>query len=249
MYQGLGTNVQSAQAIMNQIAEIMGSQPNFHVVDGRYLRELPWEKTTHALVMGGGVCSQWEEELQQEAMIKIHEFVNQGGRFLGICAGGYFGAVRSFFILDETRVLIKERSLKFFSGVAAGPFCLDGSYLSPESALAVKIDLFGQERMQQGFCYYQGGPFFDIEESTDSEKIIASYAEPFKKAAVLSCSVGLGKAVLCGLHPEFVWEKQIDGYPVSTFANVNTIAELLRTQESFRKELWNEMIEHLFFKT
>jgi glutamine amidotransferase-like uncharacterized protein len=170
--------------------------------------------------MGGGICSTWEELLQEEGMRKIYNYVFKGGRYLGICAGGYFGAAYSHFALPGEAPLIKTRPLRFYIGSAIGP-------INP-NPLAVKVELLAQNILKEGLCYYLGGPSFDIFESS----------APFRGAAAISNIVGDGRAVMCGLHPEFSFDPSMQ--------NVTSLALPLSENEPFREEIWKILLEELF---
>ena len=156
-------------------------------VDSAYLKTASWESSAGALVMGGGCCTSWEEQLQTAGMQKIHNFVCRGGKFVGFCAGAYFTASHSLFHLAGSPILEKKRPLRFFEGKAIGPLFSTEEPLSLASARAIPL-IFGS---QKGNCYYQGGCYFDIEEDTAETKILARYAPPYQGAAMIRCGPAL----------------------------------------------------------
>lgn len=236
VYCGPGTYSQSTDAIVSQLQQsLLGFK--IKKVDSDYLRFKPWEHKSIALVMGGGMCGEWENSLQIDGMYKIREFVLNGGKYFGICAGAYFGASQSEFNLLGKSPIIKERPLQFFSGRAFGPLLPTENHLAPEAALAISIDL----PSKSGLCYYQGGCGFAISENSPTTKILGKYSNPILGAAIISCQVGAGIAVLCGPHPEFIWSEQSSAHPI-----FYGLMEQLVPQESFRQHIWKVMIKELF---
>lgn len=243
IYQDAGTFEQSALAIKGQLQRMFDQTAEIRMVDSHFLRTAAWERGTYALVMGGGMCSTWEQMLQEEGMRKIYNYVFKGGRYLGICAGGYFGAAYSFFSLLGRPPLIKARPLRFYLGRALGPINATENHLSPQAALAVKVELVQQNSLKEGFCYYQGGPIFDILESSYLTRVLMKYAAPFRGAAAISNIVGDGKAVMCGLHPEFFWDKtQCIGGALPEFCY---LTNLLSENEDFRQQIWQTLLQEL----
>jgi biotin---protein ligase len=239
IYQDEGTCASSLKAIPTQLQRTLALPFTTKYVNSNYLKTKNWEVKTFALIMGGGHCSHWETTLGIIGMQKIHHFVAHGGRYLGICAGAYFAAATSIFHLAGQTQITKTRPIGFFQGTAIGPIIATDNHLSLQSALAVKIDLLSKK----GRCYYQGGCVFDITEDTPTTKILARYHKPYQGSAIISCSVGQGKAVLTGLHPEFLWEESL----ASSKANkeFRALVEQLTPNETFRQDVWKVMIQAL----
>lgn len=236
VYCGSGTYEQSTEAIVSQLKGSLPAYLRIKVVNSEYLLSKAWEPKTELLVMGGGMCGEWERELQTEGMHKIRFFVLNGGKYFGICAGAYFGAAQSTFSLIGQPPIEKMRPLQFYQGRAIGTLFPTDNHLSPQAAAAIGVDLASKS----GLCYYQGGCYFDIQEDSLDTKIIAKYSFPYAGAAAISCRVGLGVAVLCGPHPEFSWTPQPTSHP-----QFEKLMHQLVPQEEFRKSLWKSMIKEL----
>jgi len=239
IYHDIGCSAQSTQALKAQLEKWGSSHFNIRVVDSQTLRQSAWEKETYALAIGGGSCSIWEALLQEEGMRKIHDFVVQGGRYLGICAGAYFGAAISYFQEVGKEPLEKRRPLGFYPGLAVGPIYVTSDYLSPQAALALKVELASKNGTKEGYCYYQGGPAFDVAESSPFLRVLLKF--DFGWAGGISSRYGLGKSVMCGLHPEFIWEKSLaDGTCVQEYQE---LVDCLHEQEGFREEVWQTLMQ------
>ena len=52
---------------------------------------------------------------------KIEQFVQQGGTYIGFCAGGYYGSSKcEFEVGDKYLQVIGDRELAFFPGICRG---------------------------------------------------------------------------------------------------------------------------------
>lgn len=239
IYHDSGTYQQSIDAIYSQLQQTLTPEARIKLVNSDYLRNKAWEAKTAALIMGGGMCGEWDKSLQEDGVKKIHDYVFNGGKYLGICAGAYFAATSSHFSLLGKLPIEKSRPLRFFQGRAVGPIFPTADHLSPQAALAAKIDL----ATVSGHCYYQGGCLFDIQADSPLTKVIANYAYPYRGAAIISCKVGKGQAVLCGLHPEFLWNKSsLDSVTQPHFYQ---LVQKLSPEEPFRQLIWQEMLREL----
>ncbi len=232
IFDDAGCASESIRAIASQLTSLFSC--TVEAKSAEYLKTHDWEKNTFALVMGGGECSRWDERLGTEGIERIRRYVTRGGRYLGICAGAYFAARESIFCLSGTAAIKKTRSLAFFDGIASGPIKTSDNHLSPSAALAVKINLLSQKT---GKCYYQGGCSFNILEDSELTRVIACYEKPYQGSCIIRSIVGEGKAILCGLHPEFLWKPE--------YSAATPIALKLAKHEPFRQTVWQSMVSEL----
>ncbi|KAL1406391.1 biotin holocarboxylase synthetase [Vanrija albida] len=168
----------------------------------------PWEPTCALLVIPGGRDLPFVEELSVKTKVtrRIAEFVQEGGRYLGICAGAYFGAAEVKFDVGGNKEVVGKRDLAFFPGAAVGPTYPGFDYGSEAGARAVGIVVDGGKRVLDNL-YYNGGGHFILPAQLPSEvEVIARYAEPPSpeaKVAAVQISKGKGKALLCAVHFEY----------------------------------------------
>lgn len=133
---------------------------------------------------------------------RIYQFVQNGGGFLGICAGGYFGCREVEFEKGDFLEICEARELGFYPGKAIGPAYGNGvfDYQSNRGARDTEI------QWERGLCkiYFNGGCYFDKTEDHPNVQVIAHYNDlPNNLAAVVHCKVGKGRAILSGVHPEY----------------------------------------------
>ena len=122
------------------------------------------------LVMPGGADLPYCEALNGEGNKKIREYVENGGRYFGTCAGAYYGAE---YVLYDGKNQVEQRitgarELKFLPGIARGPLFKSiphsGIYNNP-----MNVSVCLNEGLQENYAitdkccqtYYFGGPFFD----------------------------------------------------------------------------------------
>jgi len=182
------------------------------------LLETDWQKETHLLIFPGGRDIPYHRSLKGSGNHNIRTFVENGGNFLGICAGGYYGSSIVEFEQGGPLEVLGERELKFFPGIARGPAygLRRFDYLSDKGAQIAKINLASSVSTVTA-AYYNGGcsfdyPFkysyFNSEESINDVcpkvLVMARYADiEGQPAAIVKCHIGAGSAILSGVHPEY----------------------------------------------
>ncbi len=149
--------------------------------------------------MPGGRDRPYHAHLQGVPNQKIRSFVENGGCYLGICAGAYYGCKQVEFDLGFPLEVFESRELSFFSGSAIGPAYGAGTFeYSSEKGARMALIEAGNRKFH---VYYNGGPYFSGDFS--NVKILARYVElPASPPAIIECQVGEGKAILSGVHLE-----------------------------------------------
>ncbi|GAT98436.1 hypothetical protein conserved [Entamoeba histolytica] len=140
----------------------------------------------------------------QEAQIrKIYaneEFINNGGKYLGICAGAYFASSFIEFNKDVANelTLCEERTLKLFNGIAHGPMYQGFEEYSERGAVIIPIYYQNNEKVE---LYYNGGcSFVDNLNQYKESHFLAKY--PNGMNALFFDIIGKGKVILSGPHFE-----------------------------------------------
>jgi glutamine amidotransferase-like uncharacterized protein len=156
-------------------------------------------KEVSLFIMPGGRDRPYHAALKGAGNAQIRSFVENGGTYLGICAGAYYGCKKVEFDRDFPLEVCEERELAFFSGTAIGPAFGKGTfeYGSEKGARMAKIGTAGGTLE----VYYNGGCFF--EGDFTHVEILARYLDlPNHPPAIIECSIGKGKAILSGVHLE-----------------------------------------------
>jgi len=177
-------------------------------VDSQFLKNENWIADTVLLVIPGGRARPHFDHLQQAGNQKIIEFVNSGGNYLGICAGGYYGARSTVFEKNGPLEVIEmdKGPLFFYSGIAEGPAYGLGEFKYDDesgSRLAQLSYQFPNGNRENLSVYYNGGCFFHGGENKNTT-VLARYLDiPNRPAAIVACKVGKGLAILSGVHFEY----------------------------------------------
>ncbi len=150
-------------------------------------------------IMPGGRDRPYHAALKGAGNAQIRSYVENGGTYLGICAGAYYGCKTVEFDRGYPLEVCEERELSFFPGKAIGPAYGKGTfeYESDKGARLSKIETANGPF----FAYYNGGCYF--EGDFTHVKILARYLDlPGHPPAIIECSIGKGKAILSGVHLE-----------------------------------------------
>lgn len=150
-------------------------------------------------VMPGGADLPYCKKLNGEGNRKIRHFVKQGGAYLGICAGAYYGCAELDFIGLGYSVK-GSRELSLFDGIAKGslPKFTNGKLYDEgiESKAMVEITLAEGEKTT---FYYHGGCCFEPTPKA-VYRPLAYY--PDGSLAMIEGNFGRGYYLLSGVHFE-----------------------------------------------
>ncbi len=163
----------------------------------------PWGLDTSLLVLPGGRDIPFHLSLKGEGNQRIKRYVENGGSFLGICAGAYYGCGKVEFDLGRKLEVVGSRELAFFPGIARGPaYGLDTfRYQSEFGARAALISNHLEEETLRS--YYNGGCYFVEAEQYAHVKVLSRYLDiEGHPAAIIEIPVGKGKVILSGVHIE-----------------------------------------------
>lgn len=213
VYSGPGTTKESVKHCLETLR--LQLSPHYAVVtiSESALINDPWQTKSSCLVIPGGADLPYCEALRGEGVKKISQFVRKGGKYIGFCAGGYFGASRCEFEVGNPLMEVSgPRDLGFFPGTARGCAFKGFVYESHEGAraptLAVNKALLSSFPGEFVKNYYNGGGTFVDASSYPNTEVLARYIDSLDvdspdSAAIILCQVGKGRALLTGTHPEF----------------------------------------------
>lgn len=141
---------------------------------------------TMYIVPGGDDVTSLDDAWTSSDRDAIHGYVRNGGRYYGVCLGGYWagqatwpGLIPGFEGLDLIPATVIEKS--------------------PEDKKDKIVDVEWEGALRQ--AYFQDGPEFDITDSSRVLKTYATYADDHAVAAFMS-SYGRGKVSVSGVHVE-----------------------------------------------
>ena len=166
------------------------------------LEEHPWETSCALLVFPGGRDIPYLEKLKNAAP-RIAKWVQEGGAYLGFCAGAYFACSHIEWEMGTPLQVKGPRPLKFFPGLAVGSVFPGFQYNSEQGARAVTI-VDERDGSQKRYLYHHGGGEFVLSGQESGVEVLARYTDEAQgKVAAVYCTVGKGRAVLWYPHIEF----------------------------------------------
>jgi biotin--protein ligase len=206
IYNGNGTSPTSVKQTYTTLKSILGHAYDVMKVDATTLKSEPWEETCSLLVIPGGRDQPYCEDLNGAGNKKIAQYVQNGGHYLGLCAGAYYASSEIEFGKGSDMEIIGKRELGFFKGTCRGTMFPGFVYNSEKGAKSVSIVTNSQKKIK---TYYNGGGYFVNANQVDDVKVICTYEEAglseeaTPAAAGIQCQVGKGSALLFGVHPEY----------------------------------------------
>ncbi len=146
----------------------------------------------------GGFFAQYRAEIVDDDVIR--EFVEQGGGFIGTCAGAYYAAGDIRWQGEAY-----DYPLSLFDGVAVGPLGGQAPWGSQTELLLPDAPSIAGDFDESLDVYYMDGPYFDLKESEDVT-VLARYMINDEPAVILF-DYGDGPVLLMGPHPELGYDE------------------------------------------
>jgi biotin--protein ligase len=185
-------------------------------IDRHDIMKTDW-KAADLLIFPGGRDLFYHQTLSGEPVEEIRRWVLNGGRYWGICAGGYFGTSWVDLGIGGGNRVESPRQMQLFPGKAIGPSLgnVPYDYLSQKDCglTPIKVSplLCEGDKSDLLWAYYNTGCSFKEEASVSiSTQIpiqeLGWYTDPRASGhpcAIVESFPGKGYALLCGIHPEF----------------------------------------------
>lgn len=208
VYAGDGADPFCLQCLLRTCREAYGAA---ETIDAQQILAGRWQERCCALAFPGGADRPYAAKLNGRGNALIREYVQGGGRYLGVCAGAYYACRRIDFSGDGFEVK-EPRELALFPGTANGSLTELAPLYRPQDlncAAAVELDT------QAGpvTALYWGGCRFEPDADAGAFQVLARYAAlpPDANIAAVRLRVGEGVAVLSGVHPE-ISGQDLDGH-------------------------------------
>ncbi|OZJ04014.1 hypothetical protein BZG36_03628 [Bifiguratus adelaidae] len=247
---------------MSTLKTLLGHAYDIMTVDAKTLIDDPWMETCSLLVIPGGRDLPYCRDLNGKGNERIKEYVAQGGRYWGICAGAYYASTSIEFEKGKADMEVcGERQLAFFPGQCRGTIFPGFVYNSERGARAALVDINLQalasmttreDLPPQVDMYYNGGGAFIDASQYPNVEVLARYnttelesSTEQRPAAAIQCSFGRGTAFLVGIHPEYDVTKLDSSNP--DYAGTNMIAALTKA-EPYRKEFLRTVFARMGLK-
>ncbi len=213
IYRDTGANPSGIKALVEAL-KLEGIDQHYEIAwaDSKLLSSQEWQKKTQVLIFPGGRDIPYHRACKGIANHHIRSYVEQGGKYFGICAGSYYGCASIEFEKGGPLEVLGDRELKFFPGTARGPAYGNGKfcYYSHRGA-QVAPQLLDPKFLSTttSAAYYYGGCLFVDAADHEGVTVLGRYADiEGQPASIIRCSVGAGEALLCGVHPEYSAEHE-----------------------------------------
>lgn len=208
------------------------------------------DKNTLAFVLPGitGEHSPFLALLGREGNYRIRNYVEQGGVFIGFCAGAYYACENISYHTPWGLSKSQKPGLDFFHATAHGPqFQLGRQSIADDRWSDVTVTRIAyrdkNSRQRAAHICYGNGPALTRIRDNDITPI-AHYAElSGKPVAVASRRIGDGLALFVGVHPEI---RPLDikaGDSATSLENVRRLGSMLTPHEGQRKAFWDHLMQ------
>ena len=188
LYTGRGSWDPDLEAMHNFLDEY--ALPSVEI-DQETLNSADLGELCDILVFVGGYSSEYLHYVGNHGNIRI--FVEEGGSFVGFCAGAYYAS--STMVWGGKH---HDYPLKLFTGEAVGPLNIGyGSLATLDLNRDIPFNRHFGETI--GMRYFDGPSFTGLEET--GAQVLAYYGAT-GEAAVIAFPLGEGRVLLSGPHPE-----------------------------------------------
>jgi glutamine amidotransferase-like uncharacterized protein len=202
-------------------------------------------------VMPGGADLPYCAKLNGSRNAALRNWVEQGGIYLGLCAGAYYGC-REIFFNGNYGEIKGSRELGFLKGSAIGSIP-ELAPLYDDTLKCAAVASLVTDMGEVTASFYHGGPFFQID--SESKAIVLARYQTVKEnpPAIVECSVGDGKALLCGVHPEMsakelkIRIRNIENSELETEYSTRLLSALIKV-ESRRRKFWRMLLRRCGLK-
>lgn len=241
VYVDEGAGPRSVRLLFNTLKTLkLHERYKLQKVNRETLSGKDWQKDAQLLIFPGGRDVPYHQSLKGIPNENIRRFVENGGTYLGICAGGYYGCGTVEFEKGQPLEVVEKRELRFFPGIARGSAFGPNQfrYEDESGSRAARIDWLEKEEDSILPVYFNGGCVFVDAASHANTRVLATYTElSGTPAAVVECSVGKGKALLSGVHPEYSFH-HINRVPTVP----ETVLKALQDHEPQRDRFFQSLI-------
>lgn len=200
IYKDTGVSLESLTHTTFTLKNCFGPECRIMTLDSKEVIAGGWEEDAALFVIPGGRDTPYYRALRGKGDERIRFYVENGGTFLGICAGSYYAGSYVDFAKNTDLEVLGDRGLSFFPGVVRGPILSSYDYRTKSGARAENIyDDDGNEYP----VFYNGGGYFVNAEAEENVTVLARYSVGEEYPAIISCKVESGTALLSGVHFEY----------------------------------------------
>lgn len=223
----------ASSVCVQALVDFLSQKHDVKCVSGSDLQKTDWMQNTTTLIIPGGRSLPFYETLGVQGNQHVREFVEQGGTYFGICAGAYYACSETVFAAGLPLELKLPGELHFFSGRAIGPVFADEDFTYDSEKGTRVVDVQWQDGKIYS-TYFNGGCYFENADAT----VLATYGEN-QKPAIITCSVGRGRVILSGVHPELSY----DAIPIDSDPHHQYLRNQLLLKNDSRVRLLSQLFD------
>ncbi|MBX9585750.1 MAG: biofilm PGA synthesis protein PgaB [Gammaproteobacteria bacterium] len=203
VYSDHGVSSESLTHTLHTLHGLFDSKYSIKKLKAQDVMRGDWRKNAALFIMPGGADLPYVKALNGKGNQQIRDYVERGGKYLGICAGGYYASREVQFAVGTPLEVVGPRELAFFPGVAKGPALAPYYYHSNRGARAARIKI-SNDKLQHATVFFNGGGEFIPDQNQKNFDVIARYEDlPQHPAAIVKIKIGSGTAILTGVHFEY----------------------------------------------
>ncbi|CAL8082873.1 unnamed protein product [Calicophoron daubneyi] len=240
VYSDVGTRDISLVHLLNALKTFT---PKFQVkeINGASICSPGALHSTALLCFGGGYDRGYLQSLGESGCAVIREYIENGGKYLGLCAGAYFASDHCEFDKDGQLEVCGPRLIKLFEGDAVGSYRPGFKYNSEEGSWAISITCAVPSLKPKTMkTYLNGGCFFRTSKWTRS-KALYCY-EGTNDAAIIASRMGKGWGILSGVHFEYDLNLLLSQSPTQ---RTKEVVGQLQADEENRLQLFQTLVSAL----
>lgn len=204
IYHDIGAGQESVKQAFDTFKEKAEKNYSVELISAAQVLNSKWTKQAAIFVMPGGAATPYAKKLNGRGNQIIKQYVANGGAYLGMCAGGYYGSGMIEFDKNGPLEIITTAELSFFSGKAIGPVLAPYDYQSNSGARAALIQLHSSSHTIATHFYFNGGGYFKNAASYPHIKVLGFYqTKNGLLPAIIKINYGKGTVILSGVHFEY----------------------------------------------
>jgi glutamine amidotransferase-like uncharacterized protein len=193
IYNGIGTWDLNVTALENFFVQ---NELRYELIDENDVTSISLKDRYDLIWFPGGSAGEYHYLIAD--LKPLVDFVDQGGYYVGSCAGAYFAADILSWLSEDGKD--HDYPLSFFPGRAVGPLVSELNW-GDEAVLLLNRDLTFNTAFDPALpVYYFDGPYFDA--YPEADYLIMARYEANDQPAVVAGYFGDGKYLLFGPHPE-----------------------------------------------
>lgn len=193
---------------------------------------------TDLFVMPGGADLPYCRKLNGTGNKNIRDFVENGGLYLGICAGAYYACRDIEYHKGRADEICGKRELNLIETTAYGSLPNLAPYYDETLHSAAIVEVSTEQGLMA--CFYTGGCAF---KTTEESLVRARYADG--TPAIISSKIKKGGALLSGVHIEMT-AQDLAKATVKNDSELPIRQSLAHTLLNHKKKDWRSFLEKEF---